>query len=74
MSAAPKKGLVALFKRGWTEIPEIMGSSFMGLIGIGLGAYAVKNYYDKDGDFRRHKLSYTVIRDDDPLAKRYKYD
>lgn len=74
MAAASNRGLVALFKRGWNEIPEIIGATFMGLIGLGLSATALKIYYDKDGDFRRHKLQYTVIRDDDPLAKRYKYD
>lgn len=74
MAAASNRGLVALFKRGWNEIPEIIGSSFMALIGLGFMGTALKVYYDKDADFRKHKLEYTVIRHDDPLAKRYKYD
>lgn len=74
MATAGNRGLVALFKRGWNEIPEIVGSSFMGIIGLGIAALALKVYYDKDADFRRHKLEYTVIRHDDPLAKRYNYE
>lgn len=74
MAAASNRGLVALFRRGWHEIPEIIGASFMGIVGLGFAGAALKIYYDKDGDFRRHKLQYTVIRHDDPEAQRYKYD
>ncbi|KAF5288028.1 hypothetical protein FQA39_LY15557 [Lamprigera yunnana] len=68
MAAVPKKGIVALFKRGWNEIPEVIGSSFMGLIGIGIMITAATMYYKKDGNNRKHKLEYTVIRPDDPRA------
>lgn len=74
MAAASNRGLVALFKRGWNEIPEIIGACFMGVIGLGLCAASLKVYYDKDADNRRHKLAYTVIRHDDPLAQRLNYD
>lgn len=74
MAVAPGRGLVALFKRGWNEIPEIIGSSFMALIGLGLSAYTLHDYYAKDGDNRKHKFEYTVIRHDDPLAARVRRD
>lgn len=74
MSAAPSRGLVGLFKRGWNEIPEIIGSSFMALIGLGLTGLALQTYYSKDADNRKHKLQYTVIRDDDPWAARVRRD
>jgi len=65
---AAKGGFGALFKRGWNEIPEVIGSTFMAFIGIGLTGAALVNYYNKDGDNRKHKLEYTVIRHDDPRA------
>lgn len=74
MATAQSRGLVALFKRGWNEIPEIIGSSFMALVGIGLGVTALYNYYSKDGDNRRHKLEYTVVRHDSPEAARVRKD
>ncbi|CAH1965998.1 unnamed protein product [Acanthoscelides obtectus] len=73
MSVAPaNRGLVALFKRGWNEIPEIIGSSFMGLIGIGMTGYGLYIYYAKDGDNRRYKDRYTVYRHDDPRVEKIK--
>lgn len=64
--AAPAR--LGLFKRAWNEIPEVMGSSFMGLIGIGLGIAGGIIYYQKDGDNRKYKMNYTVITKDDPRA------
>lgn len=68
--AVAKGGLGALFKRGWNEIPEVIGSTFMAVIGMGLMGAALVTYYNKDGDNRKHKLEYTVIRHDDPRAAR----
>jgi len=68
--AAARGGLVGLFKQGWHEIPEVVGSSFMALIGIGFMGAALFTYYGKDGDNRKHKMEYIVIRDDDPRAAR----
>ncbi|XP_017785370.1 PREDICTED: uncharacterized protein LOC108568676 [Nicrophorus vespilloides] len=68
--AVQSRGLVALFKRGWNEIPEVIGSTFMGIIGIGLSMGGLYTYYKKDGDYNKYKLEYTVIRHDDPLANR----
>ncbi|XP_065162886.1 uncharacterized protein NdufA3 [Atheta coriaria] len=69
MSAPPARGVVALFKRGWNEIPEVIGSTFMGFVGIGLALSGLAIYQKKDGDNRKYKLEYTVIRHDDPMAK-----
>lgn len=68
------KGLVGLFKQGWNEIPEIIGSGFMALIGIGLGVTGLYNYHQKDGDNRKYKFEYTVIRHDDPRAANVRKD
>ncbi|KAF5277816.1 hypothetical protein FQR65_LT03797 [Abscondita terminalis] len=68
MAAVPKTGLGGLFKRAWNEIPEVVGSTFMALIGVGMASLGVINYYARDGDNRKHKLEYTVIRHDDPRA------
>nr|CAH7728167.1 unnamed protein product [Callosobruchus chinensis] len=75
MSTAPaNRGLVALFKRGWHEIPEIVGSSFMAAFGIGLSFYSLYLYTKKDGDNRRYKDRYTVYRHDDPRVARIRKD
>jgi len=68
--AAARGGLTGLLKQGWHEIPEVIGSSFMALIGMGMMGAALFTYYGKDGDNRKHKLEYIVIRDDDPRAAR----
>lgn len=70
MSAAK----VGYFKRAWNEIPEIVGSSVMALIGVGLASIGLYTYYQRDGDNRRYKLRYTVIRDDDPRAEKVRKD
>lgn len=64
--------VATLFKRGWNEIPEVIASSFMGLVGLGIGAAALINYQNKDGDNRRYKMEYTVYRPDDPRVKKIK--
>lgn len=46
----------------------------MGAIGIAMALFGVYNYYRKDGDNRRYKLEYTVIRDDDPRAAKVRKD
>lgn len=67
------RGLVGLFKQGWNEIPEVVGSSVMAVIGLGLAAIGVAGYYAKDGDNRKYKSTYVVMRPDDPrVAKVHK--
>lgn len=59
---------------GWNEIPEVIGSSAVAIIGLGLCAIGLKNYYAKDGDNRRYKMSYVVMRPEDPRAARIRKD
>ncbi|XP_058448474.1 uncharacterized protein LOC131428502 [Malaya genurostris] len=73
-SAQASRGLTALFKRGWNEIPEVIGSSVMAVIGIGLTIIGAVGYYSKDGDNRRYKLDYVVMRPDDPRAAKIRKD
>lgn len=75
MSAgAPSKGLIGLIKRGWHEIPEVMGSGVLALVGLGISAWSLNLYYAKDGDNRRYKEQYTVYRHDDPRAEKVRKD
>lgn len=72
---AAKGGLGALIKRGWNEIPDIVGGTGVALFGVGLAAVSLVMYYQKDGDNRRYKEDIVVFRDTDPRAKlthRYK--
>lgn len=74
-AAAPaSRGLVALFKRGWNEIPEVVGSSIIGLLGFGFAGAGVYNYYSKDGDNRRFKSAIVVMRPEDPRAAKIRAD
>ncbi|EAT48534.1 AAEL000458-PA [Aedes aegypti] len=73
-SAPASRGLTALFKRGWNEIPEVVGSSAMALVGIGLTLVGLSNYYRKDSDNRRYKMDYVVMRPEDPRAAKIRTD
>ncbi|XP_062565840.1 uncharacterized protein LOC134228077 [Armigeres subalbatus] len=73
-SAPASRGLTALFKRGWNEIPEVIGSSAMALIGIGLTLVGLTNYYRKGSDNRRFKAEYVVMRPEDPRAANIRKD
>ncbi|XP_037300742.1 uncharacterized protein LOC119191053 [Manduca sexta] len=64
------KSLIGLFKRSCWEIPEIMGSSCMALIGIGLGIAGVYKYYKEDGDNKEYKQTYLIVRPSDPRASK----
>lgn len=70
MSASPvvRRGVVGLLKQGWNEIPEVVGSSAVALVGLGLAAAGLYNYYRKDGDNRRYKSTFVVMRPEDPRA------
>lgn len=76
MSASPvvRRGAVALLKQGWNEIPEVVGSSAVALVGIGLAGLGLYNYYSKDGDNRRYKSTYVVMRPEDPRAAKVRKD
>jgi hypothetical protein len=74
MASAAPRGLTALLKRGWNEIPEVVGSSAVALVGIAMCVVGVTQYYRKDGDNRRYKLTYVVMRPDDPRAAKVHKD
>lgn len=59
---------------GWNEIPEVVGSSVVALVGIGLAGIGLVNYYRKDGDNRRFKHTYVVMRPDDPRVAKIRQD
>lgn len=69
-----RRGAVALLKQGWNEIPEVIGSSAVALVGLGLAGLGLYNYYSKDGDNRRYKMNYVVMRPEDPRAARVRKD
>lgn len=71
-AAQSSRGVANLLKRGWNEIPEVIGSSFMALVGVGLGLTGLYIYNQKDGDNRKHKFEYIVVRPDDPRAVQLK--
>lgn len=73
-SPAAGRGLVGLFKRGWNEIPEVVGSGVIGVIGCFLGGFGLWKYYSEDGDNRRFKKAVVIYRPDDPRVKSIRYD
>ncbi|XP_063902768.1 uncharacterized protein LOC135122492 [Zophobas morio] len=75
MASVSGRASMGLLKRGWNEIPDIIGSGIMGLIGIAMATGSVFYYYNAiDGDNRRYKEKYTVIRHDDPRAEKVRTD
>lgn len=64
--------LGGLIRKGWWEIPEIMGASCFAILGIIMGTVGVYNYIKNDGDNREFKKVYMIMRPDDkrvPLLK-----
>ncbi|EDV33850.1 uncharacterized protein Dana_GF19215 [Drosophila ananassae] len=74
MSANAARGSTSLLKRAWNEIPDIVGGSALALCGIVMATIGVANYYANDGDNRRYKLGYVVLRHDDPRADKVRND
>lgn len=58
----------SLFIRGWNEIPEIMGSSVIALIGLGFGIAALSRD-DSVQEQSRYKRVFTIMRPDDPRTR-----
>lgn len=73
MSASAGRS-VGLLTRAWNEIPDIVAGSVLAIIGLGLSAIGVANYYSHDGDNRRYKMTYVVMRPDDPRAEKVRKD
>ncbi|ODM93549.1 hypothetical protein Ocin01_13127 [Orchesella cincta] len=59
-----------LWKQGWNEIPEVMGSAFYGFIGIGIGTYGTWRYYKEERYNHRYKTTFTIYRPDDERVSR----
>jgi hypothetical protein len=49
---------VGVLKQGWDQIPDIMATTALALVGLGLGGIGLYRYYAKDGDNRRYKVEY----------------
>lgn len=73
MSAA-RAGTQGLLKRAWNEIPDIVAGTGLAVAGLVLAGIGVTNYYSKDGDNRRYKMTYVVMRPDDPRAEKVHKD
>lgn len=80
-SAAASKmgtGISGFLMRRWNDMPEIVGSSALALLGITTGGFCI--YYNEKYDMgnKRYKAHYTVYRHDDPrvatIRKDYKGD
>lgn len=69
MAAASRRTLGQLLQQGWTEIPEVLATTGVALVGIGLAAIGCYRYEKMDGDNRRYKGTYIIMRPDDPRAK-----
>lgn len=74
MSAPAARQSVGLIKRAWNEIPDIVGGSVLAIIGLGLAGIGLVNYYAHDGDNRRYKTGYVIMRPDDPRAAKVHKD
>jgi len=59
---------VALCKRGWNEIPEVVGSGLMAVVGASLGIYYALKFERDEMYQAQHRYFYTVYRHDDPKA------
>ncbi|XP_028157705.1 uncharacterized protein LOC135086937 [Ostrinia nubilalis] len=71
---ASRKTLGQLLKQGYNEIPEVLASTGLALVGIGMATIGCYNYIKSDGDNRRYKMTYVVMRPDDPRVKLIKKD
>lgn len=74
MSAPAARQSVGLIKRAWHEIPDIVGGSVLAIIGLGLAGIGLAKYYANDGDNRKYKMGYVVMRPDDPRAAKVHKD
>ncbi|XP_059049092.1 uncharacterized protein LOC131844272 [Achroia grisella] len=74
--AAPvsRRTIGQLLKQGWNEIPEIIASTGLALVGAGLATIGCYNYTKNDGDNKRYKMTYVVMRPDDPRVQKIRKD
>lgn len=74
MASASRRSLGQLLQQGWNEIPEVIGTTGLALVGMGLATIGCYNYVKQDGDNRRYKSTYVVLRPDDPRVKLIRKD
>lgn len=72
--AASRRTLGQLWQQGWQEIPEVFASTGVAFIGIGLAVAGCYNYANSDGDNRRYKNTYMIMRPDDPRVQKIRKD
>ncbi|EZA58948.1 hypothetical protein DMN91_010679 [Ooceraea biroi] len=59
------------WRKGWTEIPVVMGASILATIGFSLAGFAL--YYGKRHDLTpKYRQEYVIYRPDDPRVKKIK--
>lgn len=69
MAAASRRTLGQLLQQGWTEIPEVLATTGLAVVGCAMATIGCYNYTKMDGDNRRYKSTYVILRPDDPKAK-----
>ncbi|KOB71790.1 hypothetical protein OBRU01_13126 [Operophtera brumata] len=74
MAAASRRTVGQLLQQGWQEIPEVLATTGVALVGVALGVIGCYNYAQNDGDNKKYKMSYVVMRPDDPRAKLIRKD
>ncbi|XP_028047998.1 uncharacterized protein LOC114254860 [Monomorium pharaonis] len=60
------------WRKGWVEIPVIMGSSFLALIGLGMTAYTIYFHLTHDMTPKYYNTP-KIYRPDDPEVKRIRH-
>lgn len=68
------KGFMGQFKKQWDARPELVGSSILTILSLGLGIAGLNYYYTHDLDNRKYKQHYTVYRHDDPRVAKIRQD
>lgn len=62
------RAAVGIFKQGWNEIPELMGSGLLAIIGATLGIYRAYRI-EFHSPPPKYKIVPLVIRPDDPRVE-----
>ncbi|XP_018313939.1 uncharacterized protein [Mycetomoellerius zeteki] len=60
------------WRRGWTEIPVIMGCTFLFLAGSGMGGFSLYYGFTHDLTPKYHKTP-RIYRPDDPKVQKIRY-
>nr|BAN20676.1 unkown protein [Riptortus pedestris] len=67
MSASPYgRGLLGLLKKGWNEIPAVMATTGLALVGIGLSGYVYHVVSSNEIYTYKYKNDIMIVRPDDP--------